>query len=226
MMCFCITSQSCSSLTVMWSTSAVWRTGIFSLWQHRVRDPVLNSGGMAAATTVWSRPGQVAPVTLHRPCRTKHCCVYVIQLPPMRNLLCLVTLTWPEGQLMYTAWQCPLSAVLELQATVQAMHELQTLMFRDHLFYFHTQTTIIVSSEWQRKWVYFSEKPHRRAWCHIMHFATWSYFINKQTPLFESILSVAVSSCTAAVISFSHASQHWYRSIDYDLNVCFLYGGL
>ncbi len=82
--------SSCSSLTVMWCTSARWRTGIFSLWQHRVGDSLLISTGVAAATTVWSLPGQVAPVTLHCPFRTKHC-AHVTQLPPWGTSLALST---------------------------------------------------------------------------------------------------------------------------------------
>lgn len=204
----------------------------FLIVAHRVRDSVLISAAMAAVTVVWPQPGQVAPVTLHFPWWTKHC-VYVIQLP-LRGTLPI--LTWPEGWLMHTAWQCPLSTVFELQATVpEAIQELQTLMFWDqeittqiqHLSistHFHTPATFISSAECRWKWVYSSKNSHQTVWCYIMHFQLDRFLsINRHHYL---SLWGSVSSCAAAVISFCHASQHWYYSIDYDLNVCFLYGEL
>ena len=65
---------------------------VFSPCGSTVRDSALISAGVAAATVDWSQPGQVTPVTLHRPCRRKTLCV-CSTAPPARNLAALVTLT-------------------------------------------------------------------------------------------------------------------------------------
>lgn len=78
---------------------------------NRVWYSILISAAEPVVTTVCLQPGQVAPVTLHRPCRTKHC-FHALQLPSTRTFVDPVTLTWPEGWLFYTAWQCsPLRCV-------------------------------------------------------------------------------------------------------------------
>lgn len=52
----------------------------FLFMARTVGDSVLISAAVAALAVAWSQPGQVAPVTLHRRGRTKHC-VSVEQLP-------------------------------------------------------------------------------------------------------------------------------------------------
>lgn len=54
--------------------------GHFLFMARTVGDSVLISAALAVLAVAWSQPGQVAPVTLHRPGRTKHC-VSVEQLP-------------------------------------------------------------------------------------------------------------------------------------------------
>lgn len=76
---------------------------------NRVRYSVLISAAEPVVAVVCSQPGQVAPVTLHRPCGTKHFFPRRTA-PPTRNFADPVTLTWPEGWLMYTTWQCSPSA--------------------------------------------------------------------------------------------------------------------
>lgn len=77
---------------------------------NRVRYSVLISAAEPVVTAVCSQPGQVAPVTLHRPCRTKHFFPRRAAAPPTRNFADPVTLTWLEGWLMYTTWQCAWSS--------------------------------------------------------------------------------------------------------------------
>lgn len=45
----------------------------FPFMARTVGDSVLISAAGAALAVAWSQPGQVAPVTLHRPGQTKHC---------------------------------------------------------------------------------------------------------------------------------------------------------
>lgn len=118
----------------------------FSLYGTHSRrfSPDLSCCGSIGRGLVAARSGCTCHLASSWPNKTLRLCRTT---PSARNLAGLVTLTWPEGGLMYTAWQCSLSAVFELQATVpEAIQELQTLMFRDreitaqiqHLFYFHT----------------------------------------------------------------------------------------
>lgn len=53
---------------------------------NSVRYSVLISAAEPVVTTVCSQPGQVAPVTLHRPWGTKHFFFHPVQLPPYEEL--------------------------------------------------------------------------------------------------------------------------------------------
>lgn len=150
MMCSCIVSQSCSSLTVMWCTSVVWRPGIFSLWQHRVRDSVLISAGVAAGDRglVAARSGCTCHLALSLP--DKKLCVCSTAPPEELSRPCHLNMT--RGSVnVYSVTESPLCCVWASAIMSEAIHEQRTLMFTD-------QTTIIASPEYQRKWVNFSKK--------------------------------------------------------------------
>lgn len=101
-------------------------------------------------------------------------------------------------------------------------------------FYFYTfsHTSHIHHINWMSVEVSsFLPKSLCPGWCHIMHLAARSYliylfwFLSINRHCYLSRRGCG-SPRGAAVISYSHASQHWYCCIDYDLNVCFLYGEL
>ncbi len=168
MMCFCIASQSCSSLTVMWCTSAVWRTGIFSLWQHRQRfTPDLSWTGSADRGLVAARSGRTCHLASSLPDKTLCACSTG---SPYEELSRPRHLNMARGSVnVYSVTASPLCSVGASATAPEVMHERQTLMFRDqeinaqiqHLSistHFHTPATIIASPEYRWKRVYFPKK--------------------------------------------------------------------
>lgn len=149
-----------------------------------------------------ARSGRTCHLASSLPEKTRRVCSTASST---RNLPTLVTLTRPEGQLMYTAWQRPLSAVFELQPPCRKQYMSSRHWYSEtgrsllksstfaipHIFTHQPRSLHHLNISW--KWVYFSKKSSAERDTTKMHFAAWSYFINKHVPLSQSKVSVPVS---------------------------------
>lgn len=105
----CVVSPPCSSLTLMRCDSATQRMSMFFLWQTEL--DILSWSQLQSQW--WPRSAHSQVRSHLSPCIVlagPNIFFHAVQLPPTRNFADPVTLTWPEGWLMYTTWQCSPSA--------------------------------------------------------------------------------------------------------------------
>lgn len=101
---------------------------------NRVRYSVLISAAEPVVAAVCSQPGQVAPVTLHRPCGTKH--FFPRRTAPPYEELCRPCHLNMAGGLVnvYNVTVFPLCGAPELRARApETIHGLRTMMFPDQV---------------------------------------------------------------------------------------------
>lgn len=106
---------------------------------------------------------------------------------------------------------------LVVEYEVPVVQSLQLLYCAHFGYKTHSGVSVVFWNESEA----FSTWNNNMYWVFLEHFGALSMLQN---------LSLTVHVCVAfwaeAVISFSHACEHWYCSIGYDLNVHFLYGEL
>lgn len=103
---YCIVAPLCSSLTLMWCNSAIQRMSTFFQWQTDLDIP-----SWSQLQSQWWPQSACSQVRLHlSPCIAlagpNIVSTQYTPSPSRRTFVDPVTLTWPEGWLMYTTWQC------------------------------------------------------------------------------------------------------------------------
>lgn len=205
----------------------MWCEGYCVVWLCWTKE--LHSGVLAARWQILSRAVSWSCMWHDRSQVRSHTCHLVLSLSNkwlrthcnvLEELCCYCPCHLNTTGGLLNVYSMTKSSLCRVWAAVPEAIQTSELTFPFvHIQFTHTA---IASPEWQQTGLFF-----QRAWCPIMHFAAWSsffLFLSISVPLSLSKLSSSVSSWALAVISFSHASQHWYCFIDYDLNVCFQYG--
>ena len=187
---------------------------------------------------LWSGRGHIAPVTLHRPCRTKtlRCACTTAPPPPYQELSRPCHLNMTRGSVnvygLTAPALCSVSASSECAGSRTWAADTDAQRPGDH----HSNPALSPFSHTSRHHLnvsesefIFSKRKKKKAQSVMPHnaFLRLDRILSISRPCYLGPQRASpLPSWAAAVISFSHASQHWYCCIDYDLNVCFLYGGL
>lgn len=188
----------------MWCNSAIQRMTTFFQWQTDFDIPSWSQlQRQWWPQSAWSRVrSHLSPcITLAGPNTVP---------PPRRTFADPVTLTWPEGWFMYTMWQCsPLRCVpASSQSTWNNPRTADDDVQRPGV------GRLSFSTVWAPlafiKWVYASGKKSKTK--------------TKLCIMTPDICCSMILFLPSCVVFLSHAAHGWCWSIDYDLNVCLLYG--